>query len=102
MLSCSLDLTKRNKQNATESPHFPLSWRKPAAALRRSPVPVGLSNSGVVDNGGQQRREGPEQQSGQELAEEGALDEGEQNRKHKRWMDVFSRADGVRRGGFSR
>lgn len=46
------------------------------AAQRRSPVPVGLSNSGVVDNSGQQRREGPEQQSGQELADEGALEEG--------------------------
>lgn len=46
-----------------------------------SPVPVGLSNSGVVDNSGQQRREGPEQQSGQELADEGALEEGKKTNK---------------------
>lgn len=56
------------------------------AVRQCSPVPVGLSNSGVVDNSGQQRREGPEKQSGQELADEGALKEGKN--KHKQQMNV--------------
>lgn len=82
MLSCSLDL-KRERKNITTLTTPSASgeqWR------RHSPVPVGLSNCGVVDNSGQQCREGPEQQSGQELADEGTLEEGKT--KHKRWMVV--------------
>lgn len=41
--------------------------------VRRQPGPVSLEEGGVVDNGGQQRRESPEQQSWEELGDDGIL-----------------------------
>lgn len=41
--------------------------------VRRQPGPVSLEEGRVVDNGGQQRRESPEQQSGEELGDDGIL-----------------------------
>lgn len=41
--------------------------------VRRKPGPVSLEEGGVVDNGGQQSGEGPEQQGGEELGDDGIL-----------------------------
>lgn len=38
-----------------------------------SPRPVGLQQRGVVYNGWKQRREGPQQECGEELADDGVL-----------------------------
>lgn len=40
---------------------------------RPLPAPMGLSYSRIVNNGGQQSREGPQHEGGEELADEGAL-----------------------------
>lgn len=39
------------------------------------PGPVSLEEGGVVDDGGQQSGEGPQQQSGEELGHDGVLQE---------------------------
>lgn len=46
---------------------------------RHIPAPMGLSYSRIVNNGGQQSREGPQQESGEELADDWALQGGEGN-----------------------
>lgn len=40
---------------------------------RHVPAPMGLSYSRIVNNGGQQSREGPQQEGGEELADDWAL-----------------------------
>ena len=41
----------------------------------RVPCPVGLEEGGVVDNGWEQGREAPQQQGGEELGDDGILED---------------------------
>lgn len=51
-----------------------------------SPCPVGLQQRGVVDNGRKQRREGPQQECGEELADDGVLQDTNHHRESRwRW-----------------
>lgn len=52
------------------------------------PGPVSLEEGRVVDNGGQQCRESPEQQSGEELGDDGILSQRKEERRNH-FMSAF-------------
>lgn len=73
MLSCSLDLKHTWEPSHNNSPTDGTRSLAPCVCSWAPPAPVGLSNGGIVNYGRQQRREGPQQQGGEELADDGAL-----------------------------
>lgn len=85
MLSCSLDLKCRwqwikpffSAERKFSPNHF--------SVCRHVPAPMGLSYSRIVNNSGQQSREGPQQESGEELADDWAL----RVREKQLWVSSF-------------
>lgn len=51
------------------------------------PCPVGLKEGGVVDDGGEKGREAPQQQGGEELSDDGVLEEQTQRERKEVMSD---------------